>query len=658
MLRPRSIGLLLAFITLLVFIPATSNQFINFDDPDYVIENHVVQNGLTWAGVKWAFTGVHASNWHPLTWLSHMVDCDLFRLNPGGPHLVNILFHSVNAALLFALLFRLTKNLWPSVFITALFAWHPLHVESVAWIAERKDVLSTFFTLLTLQSYVRYVQENHRRNFWFAVCFFMLALLSKPMPVTLPLVMLLLDYWPLKRTEIDRLPLVDSVPDQSATINDRLSMVFEKWPFILLSAASCVITFLSQRDTAVSSLAHVPLSFRLENMLVAYAGYLWKMVCPLDLAILYPLHAPIAWHLVAESVIILTGISLIVWRERKFSPWLIIGWLWFLVTLLPVIGLVQVGGQSMADRYTYFPLIGIFLALTFSIQALVRRFGFLGKWLALVAVLILGVCVALTENQLRYWRNSETLFTHAVIVADSAAARISLGTALRDQGRISEALTQYIRALKLDPDSTLIWSDIGWIFDEEGHFGLAAGYYQEAVKRNPTAADVYDNYGLVLVKLGRLDEAMGQFSAAARRDAGIAQPHYLMGWLRLQQGLDVEAISHLHKALQLEPDNFEALILTASVLAADEDPQVRNGMEARVLAEKIVKLTNGQQFAALDTLSMSYAETGDFGEAMLSEQQAIKLAEVSGQTDNLDSLQKRLDSYKKHQPWRDSFKKK
>ncbi len=547
MFRPRSIGMLLALVTLLVFLPATSCQFINYDDPKYIMENQVVQNGLTWAGVKWAFLGLHASNWHPLTWLSHMADCDLFHLNPAGPHLVNILFHSVNAALLFALLFRLTNKLWPSAFVAALFAWHPLHVESVAWIAERKDVLSTFFALLTMLSYTHYVQKRSKAgsrvssvsmashaldprqwtlDYCLALFFFLLALLSKPMPVTLPVVMLLLDYWPLNRVEDYKLKVAGSTSGKLSTFNFQLSTLFEKWPFFLLAAASCVITFLAQRGTAVSSLENIPPGFRLENSLTAYAGYLWKMVWPVDLAIFYPLRASIAGHLIAESAILLTGISIIIWREHKNAPWLVVGWLWFLVTLLPVIGLIQVGAQAMADRYTYFPLIGIFLAIAFSAQTLTAHFGFLKKWFAAAVVLILGACVLLTERQLRYWHDSESLFTHTLAVEQSDVAHVNLGIALQEQKRTTEALAQYMMAWRLNPKSDLIHANIAMALDEEGKPELAAVNYQEAVKRKPQLTFVHEKYGIVLIKLGRFDEAMDQFSAAQQLDATAVEPHF------------------------------------------------------------------------------------------------------------------------------------
>jgi protein O-mannosyl-transferase len=657
MLRPRSIGLLLAFITLLVYLPATSYQFINYDDPAYVTSNSIVQSGLTWVGIKWAFTGAHVSNWHPLTWLSHMVDCELFGLDPAGPHLVNILFHSVNAGLLFALLSRLTNKLWPCAFVAALFAWHPLHVESVAWISERKDVLSTFFELVTLLSYVRYVQENHRRSFCFALFFYVLALLSKPMPVTLPVVMLLLDYWPLKRVEDYQLKIASATGSEPSTFNFQLSILLEKWPFFLLAAASCVITFLAQRGTALSSLARVPFSIRLENTLIAYASYLWKMIWPLDLGIFYPLRAPIAWQLIAESAIVLMGISVIVWLERKVSPWLVVGWLWFLITLLPVIGLVQVGAQSMADRYSYFSLIGIFLAIAFSSQALATRFSFLRSWLAAAGVLITAACLMLTERQLHYWHNSETLFTHTLEVDQSDTAHICLGIALEDQNRTTEALTQFLMAWRLNPKSDLIHANIAKALDDEGKLDMAAINYREAVKRQPKSPAIHVNFGLVLLKLGRFDEAMDQFSIAAQLDANSTRAHSLMGKCLLQQGRDVEAVTQFHVVLQLDPNNLEMLLLTINVRAADENPQARDGKDALVLAERLVKLTGGQQPAALDALAMAKAELGQFDEAVRIQQQAIKLIEVTGPKEDVAAMQHRLELYQKQQPWRESFNK-
>ncbi len=508
-------------------------------------------------------------------------------------------------------------------------------------------------------NYARYVQEDRRRSFYFALFFFVLALLSKPMPVTLPLVMLLLDYWPLKRIEGYQLKVAGSAGAGFSTFNFQSSITWEKWPFFLLSAASCIITFLSQRHTAMTSLSHFPLSLRLENALTGYAAYLWKMIWPLDLAVLYPLPMHIAWQLIAESIIIVTGISVVVWRERKCSPWLIVGWLWFLVTLVPVIGLVQVGQQAMADRYSYFPLVGIFLAIAFSAQAVVTRFIFLKKWCAMAAILILGACLLLTEKQLRYWRDSESLFTHTLAVAESARAHLNLGaTLLQDQNRPTEAMSQFIMAWRFKPNPEyLAYASIAMVLYDEDKPELAAVYYQKQVQLKSQLPFVYDNYGIVLVELGRLDEAMKQFAIAARLDETSAQPHFLMGRVLLQQKRDAEAVAQLHAALQLDPNNLEMLLLTVGVLATDEDPHVRDGTEARALAEKLVKLTGGQQPAALDALAMACAENGQFDEAVQIQQAAVKSIETTGPKEDVVTMQNRLELYQKHQPWRESFKK-
>ncbi len=666
MFRPRSLGLLLALVTLVIYLPATSYHFINFDDPDYVSNNNVVQSGLTWWGIKWAFTGSHASNWHPLTWMSHMLDCNLFQLNPAGPHLVNILFHSANAALLFLLVFRLTKKLWPAAFIAALFAWHPLHVESVAWVSERKDVLSTFFTLLTLLAYARFASGREAAqgsrlaaekasgsipqpastgtSYTLALIFFTLALLAKPMPVTLPLVMLLLDYWPLRRVTAD-----------TWSVAKIFRLVLEKWPFFALAAASCVVTCLAQHN-ALNPLANVPVSLRLENALTTYGAYLWKMIWPTQLAAYYQLRAPIARAPMAESAVLLIGVSVLAWRERKSGPWLAVGWLWYLITLLPVIGLVQVGGQAMADRYTYFPLIGIFIALTFSFSALAEAFVFLKKWLAAVAVIILVACVCLTEKQMSYWHDSETLFSHSIEVTPSEPAYLCVGNTLTDQGKTQEALTELIMAWRLNPDSAMANGTIAYLLNAQGKTAAAAKYYDKSVHAAAPVPSIFKNYGIVLVLLGHYDQAMDQFLAAAKLDPSSADPHVLMASLLLQTGRDAEAMTQLRLVLQLDPLDLQTAIFTANLLAADESPQGRNGAEALALAQKIVSQTGSQQPVALDALAMANAELGRFDEAVRLEQNAIQLAGTNSAADDLIVMQKRLAAYQKNQPWRESFK--
>jgi tetratricopeptide (TPR) repeat protein len=645
--RPRVIGLLLALATLLAYLPATQDLFINYDDDVYITQNQVVQRGLTWGGVKWAFTTWHASNWHPLTWLSHMADCELFHLNPGGHHLVNVLFHAANATLLFMLLLSLTDALWPSAFIAAMFAWHPLHVESVAWVSERKDVLSAFFALLALLCYVRFARENRRGNFWLAVFFFALGLMSKPMLVTLPFVMLLLDYWPLQR-----------IRNPEAKTRNVRRCVLEKWPFFLLAAMSSTVTFLAQRNEAVASLAKVPLTQRFENAILAYGSYLLKAIWPAHLAVFYPLSEHTAWFLTATVAAVLILISAVVWLERRRSPWLLAGWLWFLGMLVPVIGLVQVGDQAMADRYGYFPLIGIFIAITFTAAKWANGARFPKIACAVAGVLILSACLVLTENQLRYWHDSESLFTHALAVTkDNALARLNLGAALEEQNKPEEALIEYQKALQLDSHRHELYNNIGKLLSNGGKPEAALNYSREAVRLNPKSPFSHNNLGLVLMGLGRFDEAMGQFSEAAKLDANYAPPRFQMGRILLQQGHDAEAMPHFHEALRIEPDNLQMLTYIAHVLAADENPRIRNGAEALVLATKASQLAGQAQPVALDTLAMACAETGRFDEAVQHEREATSLARAARQKDDATIMQQRLELYQKHQPWRESFRK-
>jgi protein O-mannosyl-transferase len=680
MFRPRLIGLLLALITLLAYLPASRDGFVNYDDQDYVTENSVVQKGLTWTGIKWAFTTSHASNWHPITWLSHMADCELFGLNPGAHHLVNVLFHTANAVLLLVLLLRLTGELWPSLFVAALFAWHPLHVESVAWISERKDVLSTFFALLTLLAYTRYAQcvtsdrwqvartekvapapapsrvTRHVSLFYgLALIFFALGLMSKPMLVTLPFVMLLLDYWPLGRISDSK-----NAPAPASQLSTLNHLLFEKWPFFLLATVSCVVTFLvqSQRSgDAVASLELVPLHYRFCNALVSYGLYLLKMVWPVGLAVFYPLPDHLTWILMAAttSAVVLVIISSFVWRAGRARAYLPVGWLWFLGTLVPVIGLVQVGGAALADRYTYIPSIGVFVAVTFGVCDLADRFQFPKKAIATAAALILATCLILTENQLRYWHDSETLFAHALAVTkNNHVAHVNLGVALEQKGKLNEALAEYRAAEQLAPELYHIHNNLGNLLDNLGHPNNALTEYRWAVLLNPRLPSLHNGAGIVLAELGRFDEAMGQFKEAARLDPTYPWAHFEIGKMRLKQGRDAEAIDEFRAALRIDPNNFQILAYTAHVLAADENPQIRDGQTALVLAVKAKFLTGEAQPFVLDALGMACAETGDFINAQEVTQRAIDLA-TAAKMKKLEPLQQRLQLYKNHQPWRESF---
>jgi len=665
MSRPRLIGLLLALITLLAYLPASRDGFVNYDDQDYVTENSVVQKGLTWTGIKWAFTTGHASNWHPLTWLSHMTDCELFALNPGAHHSVNLLLHAANAALLFLLLLRLTGKLWPGAFVAALFAWHPLHVESVAWVSERKDVLSTFFALLTLLAYVRYAQSRskvERResnadpaldprpstlDYSLALACFALGLMAKPMLVTLPFVMLLLDYWPLQR-----------FPGQGLRSGVR-HLILEKAPFFLLTAASCVVTFLVQRNgETVMTLQQFPLNLRIENALISCVRYLGKTFWPVDLAVIYPLpgHLTWPWAIAATAIGLLGGISWLLWRTRRPCPYLLVGWLWFLGMLVPVIGLVQVGSAAMADRYTYLPSVGVFIAVAFGVRDLIDRFRFLRTPVTVAAALILTACLVLTENQLHCWRDSESLFAHTLAVTkDNPYAHLNLGTVFQDEGKLNEALAEYHEAARLLPGFFRIHENLGSLLDEMGRPEEALAEYRQALRLKSNVPRLYDGIGIVLVEFGRFDEAMRLFDEAARLDPAYPWPHFQKGKVFLKQGRDAEAIDEFREALRIDPDNFQILAYTARVLAADENPEIRDGQIALMYAAKANVLSDGIQPFVLDALSVACADMGRFDDAQETTKRAIKIAAAQGLTQNVVALQQRLQLYQNHQPWRESF---
>jgi len=657
--------LLLALITLLAYLPVVHDIFINYDDQVYVTNNRTVQNGLTWAGVKWAFTAGHASNWHPVTWLSHMLDCELFSLNAGAQHYVNVLFHAANVVLLFLLLLRLTRELWPSAFVAALFAWHPLHVESVAWISERKDVLSSFFALLTLLAYVKAVTSDGcqvtRTNstlspvtrhpspfYWLALVFFSLGLMAKPMLVTLPFVMLLLDYWPLRR-----------VPGVECRTSSVLRLVLEKWPFFLLTIISCVVTFLVQRHgEAVMTIQQFPLHLRVANALIACERYLGKTFWPSNLAILYPLPNHLSWirAMAATAIGLLGGISWLIWRIHRPYPYLLVGWLWFLGMLVPVIGLVQVGSAGMADRYTYFPLVGVFIAVAFGVRDLANWHQFPKAVVAAAAALILALCLILTENQLRYWYDSESLFAHTLAATggENPNARINYGAALEQKGRLAEALVQYREVERMAPDNIEARYNIGNLLDKMGRPEEALPELRQAVQINPKSPAFHDSLGAVLVELGRFDEATNQLTEAERLDPAYPAAHFDMGKLLLKQGRDSGAIDEFRAALRLDPDNFQILAYTAHVLAAHENPQIRDGKTALMLAATANALTGGAQPFVLDALGMACAETGDFTNALEVTQRAFDLA-TAAKMSKLEPLQQRLQLYKNHQPWRESF---
>jgi tetratricopeptide (TPR) repeat protein len=668
MARPRFVGLALALVTLLLYLPVTWHGFINYDDPDYITENVHVQSGLSADGIRWAFTTWHASNWHPLTWLSHMLDCDLFALDPGPHHLGNVLLHTVNALLLLVLLYRMTGWLWSARVVAALFAWHPLHVQSVAWAAERKDVLSTTFWFLTLLAYHRYIGASTNRSqpgsrpasaaftaqarkwYTLALLLFALGLMSKPMLVTLPFTLLVLDFWPLRRLRL----LGRNTGALESPGLSLARLVAEKWPFFVLSAISSVVTFLAQRAEAVVALERHPLSDRIGNALCSYARYLFQTVWPANLAVIYPLPKNVSVACVAVSLVFVVAVSVYVWRQRTKCPHLISGWCWYLGTLVPVIGLIQVGGQAMADRYTYVPLIGIFWAVVVELrQWFDQHRNFLRYGIA-VTTLVMAVCLFLSSKELRYWKSSENLFERAVAVTrDNAVAHINLGAAYELAGRKAEALREYKEALRVNPGMGQAHNNLASLLEESGQYEEALFHYREALRLKPGAWQANANLAACLARLGRLEEAAAPYLSALRLAPGDPRPPYAMGKALLIANRRVEAVQRFRDALRLNPNHLQTLVYLSRLRASAPEQELRNGPEAIELAERAKAIAGEQEYFLLDTLAMAYAEAGRYPEAIGHLKKAIELLRAGGDPARMKELETRMRLYETGRPFRE-----
>ena len=759
--RTILVCVLLSAATLATFWPVVRCDFVNLDDSTYVVENPAVQAGFTWKSVAWAFTTDCAANWHPLTWLSHMLDVQLFGLNPGGHHLTSLLLHAANTLLLFFLLKQMTAAPWRSAFVAALFALHPLHVESVAWISERKDVLSTFFLLLALLTYARYVKgsatggqfktrqpksqtgepaaavrsrksgvrdpesgvpssgfgsKGRACRLWYlaALFFFALGLMSKPMLVTLPFLLLLLDYWPLQRLELKT---------PNLKFKTLLSLLVEKLPFFALAAVSCLVTFAAQKNIgAVAGLGYFSLSTRVLNALASYALYLRKMIWPADLAVFYPHSSAGLPELAAESLVVLAGLSVLAFINFRKRPWLVVGWLWYLGALVPVIGIVQVGLQARADRYTYIPLIGIFIGITWGVADLTMAWPRRKIALAAAALMVVGACGGLASFQVRQWKNSETLFHHALAATtDNMIAHNQMGIALAAQGKNDEAAIHFAEAVRIQPHYLLALGNLGLSLVRQGKPEEGMGYFRAALAINPRNAKVHFNLGLALAiegkfkeaasefeaacqldpgsvnfrivlaealaKLGKTNEAAGYFQEALKLQPNHAQAHWRYGMLLASTGKLKEALDHLRKAvrlqpsvpiyldlasvltragqsdaavtqyreaLRLQPDSPLALTSLAWVLAVDPSDRIRSGPEAVTLAERACQLTQFRDPPFLGNLAAAYAEAGRFEDAIRTAGQARDLARAVGNQQLAERNQQLLEMYRAGKPFHES----
>lgn len=547
----------LVALTLFLYWPIRSHDFVNYDDPDYVTENPIVQRGLTGEGILWAFKSGQSFNWHPITWISHMLDCELFGINPGRHHFINVIFHALNTFLLFLILRRMTSAIWKSAMVAALFAWHPLHVESVAWVCERKDVLSTFFWMLTMWTYVRYVEKPNLARYLLVIFPFAFGLMAKPMLVTLPFVLLLLDFWPLRRKAAASSGKILKLASQPISFR---KLVLEKAPLFILAIAASIVTFLVQRSAgAVAQTDIFPISERLGNAAVSYIRYLGKTFWPMELSVFYPYLGWQVWQIVA-AVLTLIIISVAVILLRRTKPFLAVGWFWFLGTLIPVIGLVQVGTQAMADRYTYVPLIGIFIFLIWGIASLpkkpsaVKNFG-----MALTVCVILIGCFFGTRAQLRHWQNSETLFSHAVEVTRSnLVARVMWGNALLKEGKLDEAKTQYEEALKVRPDFPEVYFNLGNLLVEQKQLDDAIAHYAMAIEKNPAHVNARVNLAIALGMKGNYAEAISNYEEALKIDPNDPVTLRYLAMDLMTIGKYEEAAIHLTRAIAINPNDADA----------------------------------------------------------------------------------------------------
>ncbi|MFH0845142.1 MAG: tetratricopeptide repeat protein [Pseudomonadota bacterium] len=553
--RTVLIGLLLAFVTLIPYWQVRNHGFINLDDNEHVTENHRIHSGLNPSSVKWAFTTTYPDYWHPLPWLSLMLDHHLFGLDPAGYHITNLFLHIVNTLLLFFLLNRMTGALWRSAVVAALFALHPLHVESVAWITERKGLLSATFCLLTILSYAFYVHRPGSKRYLLILLCFALGLLSKPMLITLPFVLLLLDYWPLLRF---------------GSLKASFSLLIEKIPLLFLSIASVHVTlFLRRGEGIIIPLEARPMLLRIENALVSYVKYMGKMIWPSDLAVFYPYPETVPLWQAVGAAGVLVALSLFVFHSAKRHPYLVSGWLWYLGTLLPVIGLVQWGlWPAMADRFTYIPLIGLFIMITWGVSDLFQPWRFSRPVLMVSAWLVLLFFTLATQSQAGRWKDSRSLFEHVLKVTPrNHLAHNNLGEVLLRQGNLQEALFHFHRALDINPAYDVALNNLGSALSRQGMLRAAIPYFLRALQIRPHFKQAHSNLGLALAKTGKLGEAIPHYEKALMIDPDYPEAHHNLGLALAALGHTEKAIAQFQEALRVRPKYAEVHNDLGSLLA-------------------------------------------------------------------------------------------
>lgn len=559
------ICLLITIITLAVYWQIRTHEFVSFDDDLYVTENQQVRNGLSWQGMKWGFGFTDIAYWHPLTWLSHMLDCQLFGLNPGGHHLVSLLIHAVNSLLLFYLFRRLTGQLLPGLFLALIFALHPMHVEPVAWASSRKDLLSTFFWIITMWTYTNYAARGGIARYLLVLLFFLLGFMSKPMLVTLPFILLLMDYWPLYRIDFGQSNKPSGPPVKTGTSSKaknrlHIKLILEKIPLLIISLVMISLSYLAQKKYgSVADFDTLPMLDRITNIIVSYVSYIYKFILPIKLSVHYPLYLPLPlWKVVISLIILLIISSISIFYFRR-KPYLFFGWFWFLITLVPVIGFIQLGNQSMADRYSYIPLIGLSIMVSWHLYCVTEKLN-KGYTFELIILILIFPIVILTTLQLNLWQNSAKLFAHAIeLDNNNLKAHNNLGHALAVEGRHKEAIPHFKIALSNNRTKIEVHYNIGKAYQSLGYYDKAISHYKSSLEIEPDYLDASLNLGTVFYHIKQYDDAVYYFMNVLRIDPDHGGAHNNLGVIMSQQSRFEEAIYHFNMALEKDPGNEMAL---------------------------------------------------------------------------------------------------
>ncbi len=647
--RSIVICLVLTIATLAIYGQSLRFEFIAYDDDTYVTKNKAIHNGLSLASVTWAFTTNHGGNWHPVAWISHAIDCQLFQLNPHFHHLTNILLHITNILLLFSLLQRMTTRSWPSALVAALFAWHPLHVESVTWIAERKDLLSTTFGLLTISAYLSYVYHGRAWRYAMTMVLMAVGLMAKPMLVTLPFVLFLLDYWPLNRTSLGKaLPIEETVLVRSRSLG---WLCLEKTPLLILSTASSILTYTIQNHQGYRTATDVlPLDRGVANALVSYMRYLGKMFWPADLSVLYP-HPYLtggqpwkSWQIGAAGVLLLAIFAIVIQAHRH--RYLTVGWLWFIGMLVPVIGFVQVGMQAMADRYTYLPLTGLFIMIAWelstwftSLQS--RKTLKTGAMVLTVGILI--ACMTASFIQIRHWRNSITLFTHALkVTPGNAIIHYNLGTTFKDQNKPGRAMTHFQEALTVNPNFLDAHLNLGGLLVHQGQIDRAIFHFNKVLEINPNSTDGHHNMAIALQAKGQIGPMVQHLRHVVRLTPLDAEAQLNLAIALTNTGHAHEASFHFAETKRLRPQWVNPLMAEAEILLTSPDLGLQKQRRAVDLIQKAAELTGHRDTGVLDILAEAYAIMGQYDTAIHIAQNALDLALKGPDQQVIRHLQQRV----------------